>query len=97
MITGNATIDNAITALNEGVNAYLVKPFSENQLNDAINHAEANLIQKSHHKSLFQTIDNNRQFYENLLNSTSEAILVVDLEYRVRYCNQTASSLLQMN
>ena len=97
VITGNATIDNAITALNEGVNAYLVKPFSENQLNDAINQAEENLIQKSQYKSLFQTIDNNRQFYENLLNSTSEAILVVDLEYRIRYCNQTASSLLQLD
>jgi DNA-binding response OmpR family regulator len=32
IITGNATLENAITALNEGINAYLVKPFSEEQL-----------------------------------------------------------------
>jgi YesN/AraC family two-component response regulator len=97
MITGHATIENAITALNEGVNAYLVKPFSDSQLNETLIHAEKELIAKSQNKNLFEAIENNRQFYENLLNSTSEAILVIDLDYRIRYCNQTASSLLELD
>jgi len=39
MITGSATVENAVTALNEGINSYLVKPFSEEQLNASIHQA----------------------------------------------------------
>jgi YesN/AraC family two-component response regulator len=97
MITGNANVENAVTALNEGVNAYLVKPFSDDQLHASINQADRILHLKSQNTTLFRTIENNRQFYENLLNSTSEAIVVVDLEYRLRYSNETSSTILELD
>ncbi|MCK4893926.1 MAG: response regulator [Calditrichia bacterium] len=96
IITGNSTIENAVTALNEGVNAYLQKPFSDKQLHGAISHAEKTLNLKSENKALFQAIELNRQFYEDLLNSTSEAILVIDLDYQIRYGNRASKSLLSV-
>lgn len=97
LITGNATIENAITALNEGLNAYLIKPFSDKQLEATLHQAEKTLSLKEENRSLFQEIQHNRQFYEDLLNSTSEAILVVDLDYRIQYGNQAAQELLKVS
>jgi CheY-like chemotaxis protein len=96
IITGNSTIENAVTALNEGVNAYLEKPFSDKELHGALSQAEKTLKLKSENKALFQAIELNRQFYEDLLNSTSEAILVVDLDYQIRYGNRASKSLLSV-
>jgi len=95
MITGDATVENAITALNEGVNAYLIKPFSDKEIDAILNQAQETLGLKAENQALFQEIQNNRQFYENLLNSSSEAILVVDLDYRIQYCNEAAQQILQ--
>ncbi len=97
MITGHATVENAITALNEGVNAYLIKPFSEKQLFSVLHQAEKTLRLKVENKALFQEIQLNRQFYEDVLNSTSEAILVVDLDYRIQYSNRAAAELLYLS
>jgi PAS domain S-box-containing protein len=94
VITGNATIENAITALNEGVNAYLIKPFTEKQLKASLRQAEKTLSLRAENQALFQEIQHNRQFYENLLDSTSEAIIVIDLEYRIQYCNNAARQFL---
>ena len=78
-------------------NAYLIKPFSENQLFSVLHQAEKTLRLKSENKALFQEIQLNRQFYEDVLNSTSEAILVIDLDYRIQYSNRAAASLLNLN
>lgn len=96
MITGNATVENTITALNEGVHSFLIKPFSNQQLTGSLIQAEKTLKLKAENRLLFQEIQNNREFYENLLNSTSEAILVIDLDFKIRFCNQTAQKFLQM-
>jgi len=96
IITGNATLENAVTALNEGVNAYLVKPFSEEQLQTALQQAEKTISLKSENQALFNEIQRNRQFYENLLNSTSEAILVLDLNFRIQYANRSAQMLFNL-
>ncbi len=95
MITGNATIENAITALNEGVNAYLIKPFSDQQLKGALFQAEKTLRLKSENRDLFQKIEQNKQFYEDLLNSTSEAIFVVDPGFTIKYANRAACEMMQ--
>ncbi len=97
MITGNATIENTITALNEGVNAYLVKPFPNAQLKAALIQAEKSFQLKAENRALFQQIVSNKQFYEDLLNSTSDAILVVDLDFRIQFCNRAAQKVLQFN
>ncbi|GAB4377552.1 MAG: hypothetical protein Kow0042_25450 [Calditrichia bacterium] len=97
LITGNATIENTITALNEGINAYLVKPFPKEHLKAILLQAEQNLKLKTENKALFQKIQDTRQLYENLLNSTSEAILVVDLDFKIQYCNIAAQRILNQN
>ena len=97
IITGNATLENAITALNEGINAYLVKPFSEEQLYAVVRQAEKTLALKSENRALFLEIQHNRQFYENLLNSTSEAIVVTDLGHRIQYGNRSARELFNLS
>ncbi len=90
MITGNATVDNTITALNEGINAFLIKPFSNEQLKGNLIQAHNTLQLKKENAELIRKLQENRQFYEDLLNSTSEAILVVDLNYKIQYLNQAA-------
>lgn len=97
MITGNATIENAITALNEGVDGYLVKPFAAEQLKAALVQAENTLKLKTENKSLIQKIQSNRQFYEDLLNSTSEAVLVVDLDFQIQFSNKAAQKMLTVD
>ena len=97
MITGNATIENTITALNEGVNAYLVKPFPREQLKAALIQAGKILKLRAQNAALFQSLQSNRQMYENLLNSTSEAILVVDLDFKIQFFNKAAQELLQQD
>lgn len=96
IITGNATLENAIAALNEGVNAYLLKPFSEEQLHTTLQQAERTISLKLENQALFDEIQRNRQFYENLLNSTSEAILVLDLNFRIQYANHSAQMLFNL-
>ncbi len=96
VITGHATIESAITALNEGVNTYLVKPFSNEQLKTSLQQAEKTLSLRAENLALFQEIQHNRQFYENLLNSTSEAILVVDLDYQIHYYNEAAKRIIHI-
>jgi len=97
MITGNATIENAITALNEGVDGYLVKPFAAEQLKAALVQAENTLKLKTENKSLIQKIQSNRQFYEDLLNSTSEAVLVVNLDFQIQFSNKAAQKMLTVD
>jgi len=97
MITGNATLENTITALNEGVNAYLIKPFQNDQLKAALLQAEKNLNLKIENQRLIQELQSNRQFYEDLLNSTSDAILVIDLDYQIQYCNKAAVKILKFS
>jgi PAS domain S-box-containing protein len=97
MITGNATIENAVTALNEGVDGYLIKPFTSEQLKAALFQAENALKLKAENRSLMKRIQSNRQFYENLLNSTSEAVLVVDLDFMIQYANIAAQKILEVN
>ncbi|MBN2365452.1 MAG: response regulator [Calditrichaeota bacterium] len=96
MITGHASVENAIFALNEGINGYLIKPFSDSQLSAVLNKAEKTLRLKAENKALFQQIELNKQFYEDVLNSTSEAILVVDLDYKIQYSNRAAAELLNL-
>jgi len=96
IITGNATLENAITALNEGINAYLVKPFSDDQLHAVLRQAQKTLTLKSENRALFLEIQHNRQFYENLLNSSSEAIIVTDLDHRIQYANRSARELFNL-
>ncbi|GAB4339949.1 MAG: hypothetical protein Kow0037_25450 [Calditrichia bacterium] len=95
MITGNATLENTITALNEGVNAYLLKPFPKEQLTASLLQAEKTLKLKAENQALFDRIVANRQMYENLLNSSSEAILVIDLDFKIHFCNRAATKVLR--
>jgi len=96
MITGNATVETTILALNEGVNSFLVKPFSNEQFQAYLIQATRTLKLKAENRALFQEIQKNRQFYEDLLNSSSEAILVVDLDFNIRYSNQATLNLFQV-
>jgi len=94
IITGHAALDNAIEAINQGVDAYLVKPFSGEQFDAAIKQGEKILKLREDHQRLLEENLSTRQFFENLLNSTSEAILVVNLDFSIQYCNLAAEKFL---
>lgn len=95
IITGNAALDNAISALNQGVNSYLIKPFKIEAFNAAILQAGKHLKLIEENARLIEENLKTRQFYEDLLNSTSEAILVVNLDFDIQYCNIAAQEFLK--
>ncbi len=95
VITGNATLENTISALNYGVDAYLLKPFPVEALNAAILQATTHLNLRAENQRLIEENQKTRRFYENLLNSSSEAIFVVNLDFLIQYCNSTAEEFLK--
>lgn len=94
MITGHATLDNAVEAINKGVDAYLLKPFSVDQFNAALNQANKIIKLRTDHQRLLEENLTTRQFFENLLNSTGEAVFVVNLDFNIQYCNFAAEKFL---
>ncbi|NOX37346.1 MAG: response regulator [Calditrichaeota bacterium] len=95
VITGNATLENTISALNYGVDAYLLKPFPVEALNAALLQATTHLNLREENQRLIEENQKTRRFYENLLNSSSEAIFVVNLDFLIQYCNSTAEEFLK--
>lgn len=94
MITGHTTLENAVEAINEGVDAYLLKPFSVDQFNAALHQGNKILKLRADHQRLLEENLTTRQFFENLLNSTSEAVFVVNLDFTIQYCNFAAEKLI---
>lgn len=94
IITGFAALDNAIEAINQGVDAYLVKPFSGEQFDAALQQGEKIVKLREDHQRLIEENLSTRRFFQNLLNSTGEAIFVVNLDFSIQYCNLSAEKLL---
>ncbi len=94
IITGNASLENTIQALNKGVDAFLLKPFPVEALDATLLQATTSLKLKLENRRLQAENSRTRQFFENLLNSTSEAIFVVDLDFNIQYCNLSAEKFL---
>ncbi len=97
IITGNASLESTIQALNHGVDAFLLKPFPVEALDATLLQATTSLKLKMENRRLQQENTRTRQFYEDLLNSTSEAIFVVDLDFQIQYCNASAERFLNAN
>lgn len=94
IITGNTTLDHAVEAINKGVDAYLLKPFSAEQFGAALQQADKMLSLREDNRRLLEENLNMRQFFENLLNSTGEAVFVVSLDFDIQYCNLAAQRFL---
>jgi len=94
IITGNAALDNAVEAINQGVDTYLLKPFSVEQFDAALQQANKILKLREDNQRLHEENIATRQFFENLLNSTGEAVFVVNLDFDIQYCNSAAQKLL---
>lgn len=94
IITGNAALDNAIEAINQGVDTYLLKPFSVEQFDAALLQANKILKLREDNQRLQEENVATRQFFENLLNSAGEAVFVVNLDFDIQYCNIAAQKLL---
>ena len=97
IITGDAALENAITALNHGVNAYLIKPFGTEIFKAAIMQASKHLKLLEENERLTEENLKTRQFFEDLLNSTSEAIMVVNLDFDIQFCNKAGETFLKTN
>jgi nitrogen-specific signal transduction histidine kinase/CheY-like chemotaxis protein len=97
IITGNAALENAITALNQGINAYLIKPFGTEVFKAAILQASKHLKLLEENYRLTEESLKIRLFFEDLLNSTSEAVLVVNLDFDIQFCNKAGEMFLKTN
>jgi nitrogen-specific signal transduction histidine kinase/CheY-like chemotaxis protein len=93
-ITGNTSIENAINALNQGVDTYLIKPFTSEVFRNAIRQASKQLKLREENQRLIEENLKTRRFFEDLLNSSSEAILVVNLDFDIQYINLATQRFL---
>jgi len=93
-ITGNTAIENAINALNQGVDTYLIKPFTSEVFRNAIRQASRQLKLREENQRLIEENLKTRRFFEDLLNSSSEAILVVNLDFDIQYTNLATQRFL---
>ncbi|MFH1008008.1 MAG: response regulator [Candidatus Latescibacterota bacterium] len=103
MVTGHASLESAMGALNEGASAYVTKPMDMEEVLADIEQ----LLEKQHlvteNRRLYQavqeelaerkraeeTLRQNRDYLRALLNSIHDHVLVIDLDYRITEVNQS--------
>ena len=94
VITGNASIDSAVTALRQGAYDYLKKPFAYDELLKRVSNAlrQSQLAREKQHINarLAQT----EERYQVLVQHSPDIIYTLDADGRFVFVNQTAERLL---
>ncbi|HEX6240075.1 MAG TPA: ATP-binding protein [Polyangiales bacterium] len=94
LMTGNASLDSAISAIRRGVYAYLIKPFDPDQLVALVKRALAQVALKRDKQALTQRLAASEALYRSVVESVESCILGLDAEGRVRFCNRFAAERL---
>jgi PAS domain S-box-containing protein len=91
LITGNASLDSAISAIRRGVYAYLIKPFEPEHLVSLVKRALAQVALKRDRQALAQRLAASEALYRSVVESVESCILGLDSEGQVRFCNRFAA------
>ncbi len=82
VLTGHASQDSAIDAINKGAYSYLIKPYDVDQLLVTIRRA----VERG---ELDRQLRRNEKYYRDLINHLQEQVVVIDRDYRITDVNQT--------
>ncbi len=93
-LTAHATLDTAIKSLNEGAFAFLNKPFKNEELLTTVERAldKHRLFQQN--KQLIEELRKAKEFNEQIIQSMVYALLVVDLDGKIKKINKATEQLL---
>ena len=92
VMTGFATMENAIEALNHGASSYITKPFNLDELKALLKQAVLQSELTSQKIAAETEVKRLKEFNENILESLPDAIVIFDQNQRVEYANPVVLS-----
>ncbi len=96
MLFRQSEMETSVAAYRKGLRACILKPLKKYQLEAVLTTARQYLEMVTDNHMLVDQVQKDRQFYETLINTTDEAVFVVDLDFRVQFFNNASLSLLKV-
>ncbi len=87
VVTGSADVEGAVSALRLGANDYILKPINASELRTRL----GRIVECGRNA---QELEKQENILQSVLNTISEAVLVVDGEGRIQLCNPAMESLV---
>lgn len=97
LVTGQATLQNAMDAIRLGAFGYLLKPVESESFLHLAERALAAVALRAERKRLAQMLSDSEALHRTLVEAVDAAIVGVDSEGRVAFANGTARTLLSWN
>ncbi|MCB9799190.1 MAG: diguanylate cyclase [Candidatus Omnitrophica bacterium] len=95
ILTGQILGDEQLEAIQRGADDYIVKDhINEGRLVRSIHYALERHEMKKRRDQMFGEVENQKLFFENLLEIHKDAILLVDATGKITYANASAASLM---
>lgn len=94
VISGDVSIDSAISALRHGACDYLRKPYEIDELLLRIEKALSRRKLEQEHRSINQRLRDSERWYRYMVNSSPDFIYTLDAEGICTFCNDRVQSLL---
>lgn len=94
LVTGNASLDTAITAVRHGVFAYVLKPFDPADLLALGERALAQVSLRREREALARELATSEALYRGVVDSVEALIMGVDRNGRITFCNRYAYNLI---
>lgn len=93
LLTGQATVDSTIHALNEGAFAYLTKPYHMDELKSTLRRAVATKVLTVKAEQAEKALRESETRFRSVVESASDAIILANQEGRILSWNQSAARL----
>lgn len=97
LVTGQATLQNAMDAIRLGAFGYLLKPVESESFLHLAERALAAVALRAERKRLAQMLSDSEALHRTLVEAVDAAIVGVDSEGRVAFANGSARALLSWN
>lgn len=94
VISGDISIDSAISALRYGACDYLKKPYDTNELMLKISNALTRRRLEKENKLINQHLKESERWYRYMVNNSPDFIYTLDAEGYITFCNDRIESLL---
>lgn len=90
LVTGNASIESAVTAVRHGAYAYVLKPFDPIDLLALVERALAQVALRHERESLARELASSEALYRGVVETVEQFIVGLDHEGAIVFCNEFA-------
>ncbi len=94
MITGYATLELAIRAVNEGASAFIIKPLNMDKVLDILKKSQERQKLILEKRKIEEDLQKSEAKYKDLYENAPIAYFSVDVDKKIRQCNRAALDLL---